>query len=208
MTATCLKDLPILFNGPMVRAILAGIKTQTRRVVKENHLEGGPPEDYLLSLCPYGQRGDRLWVRETFKPISGGYAYNADTGINWCKKILEAKWKPSIHMPRWASRITLRNLGVRVEKLQSLTKADAIAEGLTALTSDGGQTIKYGIPDKNGVPGTDDDGWAWQDWCVNPIAAYARLWDSINAKRGYGWDTNPWVWAIEFDPVERHNVTP
>ena len=206
MTATCPKEHPILFSGPMVRAILAGIKTQTRRVVKEKHLKGGPPEDYLLSLCSYGQRGDRLWVRETFKPIKGGYAYDADTGINWCKKIAEAKWKPSIHMPRPASRITLCNIGVRVEKLQSLTKADAIAEGLTTLTKDGGQTIKYGIPDKDGLPGTDDYGWEWRDWCVNPIAAYARLWDTINAKRGYGWDTNPWVWVVGFEPIEVRNV--
>lgn len=195
-------EKPILFSGPMVRAILEGRKTQTRRVVKPQpttHLgmncerigissRGGKSmldvaigrDSYGLigSMCPYGRNGDRLWVRETCT-ISQPYTdvldntrsvYYAADGV----RHEGVKTTPAIHMPRWASRLTLEITGVRVERLQQITCVDCLAEGLTA----------------DDVPELKD----WRD-------AYQLLWDKLNAKRGYGWDKNPFVWAIEFKQV-------
>ena len=121
-------DRPILFSAPMVRALLAGTKTQTRRVCKLD-VRSGMPEPELASLlrcCPYGVPGDRLWVRETWAPLTVGYAYRADPVWNAPPA---DRWHPSIHMPRAASRITLEVTGVRVERLQDISEADVIAEG-------------------------------------------------------------------------------
>jgi hypothetical protein len=105
------------------------------------------------------------------------------------------KWKPSIHMPRAASRILLEVVSVRVERLQDISEADAVAEGIKALTKDG-RTIKYGIPDRDGLPGNDNDGWHWCNWMPDASLAYRRLWQEIN---GFGsWEANPWVWVVEF----------
>lgn len=222
-----MKERPMLFNDAMVRAILEGQKTQTRRVVNRIASKGPVTEfqrstspgydwimrdrrmlwnDYthaeLLSRCPHGQIDDRMWVREAWSPVqmcwiengvehTSDFAYRATGDVIGCHK-----WKPSIHMPRQASRITLEITGVRVERLQDISEQDAIAEGLKAVTKDGGRTIKYGIPDKDGLPGADDDGWEWRDWQVDPRQAYRHLWEVL-----YGpgsWDANPWVWVIEF----------
>lgn len=204
-----MKERPILFSGPMVRAILDGTKTQTRRVittktnaflcypahrwtVRGSRLGGFVAVDvpdckdstlfeHVGFKCPYGQPGDLLWVRETWAPHGesdlsykdrSGIYYRADDETNYTT---DGAWRPSIHMPRWASRITLRITGVRVERVQDISEEDAQAEGVSAVhLADLGQTWK-----------TRREG-------------FHLLWDSINAKRGYGWDVNPWVWVIEF----------
>jgi hypothetical protein len=104
-------------------------------------------------------------------------------------------------MPRTACRLRLKITGIRVERLQDITEEDAKAEGLSCLTKDGGITYKYGIPDSDGLPGNDDFGWHWHDWNIDPRKSFQKLWDSINKDRGYGWDTNPWLWVISFEKV-------
>jgi hypothetical protein len=206
-----MKERPILFSGPMVRAILEGRKSQTRRVVKgltaghEHtgrsltglgypasmgkwwaeflHSEPGSP---IYVACPYGQPGDRLWVRETWAlhPDDGeaGVLWRA-TDPGWDAEGTGLKWRPSIFMPRWASRIELEVTGVRVERLQGIRPLDAIAEGI----------MEY-------EPGA----FHWEpcgsgtEYFRGPRDAFLTLWDSINAKRGHGWDVNPWVWVVEF----------
>lgn len=223
---------PILFSGAMVRALLAGTKTQTRRVVKKNaagraarggrnwHLD----DPDAVKACPYGTLGDRLWVRETWNiarptlmdgahveetetmggtiPIKlpkGGWAvwYAADE-IDPGAPLVD-RYRPSIHMPRWASRITLEVTDVRVQRVQDLSEGDAKAEGMGVITKDGGRLWKYGIPDRDGYPGDDDDGWHWHEWEADPRKAYAKLWNTINGP--VAWDLNPWVWAVSFRRV-------
>lgn len=201
-----MKERPIIFSAPMVRGILDDRKTQTRRIAKVTSdgckegsitpLAGFVPRsiEHHISYCPYGKPGDRLWVRETF-------CYHDDLAIYLYKADCDSsvRWKPSIHMPRSASRILLEITCVRVERLQDISEDDAIAEGLKAITKDG-RTIKYGIPDSDGYPGNDNHGWHWCDWNVSPVVAYKRLWESIN---GHGsWDLNPWVWVVEFKLLE------
>ena len=185
----------------MVRAILDGRKTQTRRVIKEKLMRG---EGAHVNNCPYGKPGDRLWVRETWSkaksPMSSEVFYRADgepKGKQYPLSFVEreSRWRPSIHMPRWASRILLEVTNVRVERLHDISEEDAIAEGLKAITKDG-KTIKYGIPDRDGYPGNDDTGWDWCDWNVSPVSAYKMLWESINGQGS--WDLNPFCWVIEF----------
>lgn len=180
--------------------------------------------------CRYGRPGDKLWVRETFcvesnhqiefedyrPPFNDGRPVRL-VGDNWeqchyratdpCPELVydddafgSCKWKPSIHMPRWASRILLEVVNVRVERLNDISDEDAIAEGMKAITKDGGITIKYGIPDRDGLPGNDNIGWVWQEWRANPIDAYKKLWESINGQGS--WDLNPWVWVVEFIVIE------
>jgi len=176
---------PILFNSPMVRAILEGRKTQTRRVVKDIYLSminksveiNGHPALSVLGgeiMCPYGQPGDRLWVRETWNkdPDTGTIGYKAnryDDHPDWLP------WKPSIHMKRTDSRINLEVTGVRVERIHSMREGDVIAEGIEApkMIRTREQSFKL-----------------WKEW--------TDLWNSINLKRGFGWASNPWVWVVEF----------
>lgn len=174
-------ERPILFSGLMVRAILRGRKTQTRRVVKRQpdrhlfHLEclaSGEWRDEEISLgkCPYGQPGDRLWVRETFANLGDyGISYRADSDA------FGDTWTPSIFMPRSLSRITLEISAVRVERIDSITDSDAVAEGIA-------------------LRGT-------TRFCGEARIEFKNLWDLINAKRGFGWNANPWVWVIEFRRV-------
>lgn len=200
-------ERPILFSAPMVRALLAGTKTQTRRAMKPQ-----PSEDFsVLAVewyspvfvdrrgeeregadifgvygdeegykCPYGAPGDRLWVREsgwerperTPRMLREGadtwarYYYDADAHDVESLKEWGFKRRPSIHMPRWASRLTLEITGVRVEQLQDISATDAWAEG---------------------IPHSPD---------VNPLHEYEELWNAINGKGA--WNENPWVWVIEF----------
>lgn len=200
-----MKERPILFSAPMVRALLDGSKAQTRRVVKcpykpwkgrvydapwtvvrhsgggwraTQHREDGSIIDEIGEAgfpCPYGVPGDRLWVRETFGPCDGWLCYRATEGEKCVPD--GGKWRPSIHMPRWASRITLTVTDVRVERLQDISEADAIAEG--CLDTDGSPT---------------------QELSGTARGAYAVLWDDLNAERA-PWATNPWVWVISFAPV-------
>ena len=189
------KELPILFSGPLVKAILEGRKSQTRRLVKyvpslgepeswcpsavAGHIEGG-----YQRFCPYGDAPNgRLWVRETWAIPPGSdarddVAYRADLSEEQQKEErsvrrlvgrIDSPWRPSIHMPRWASRITLKITDVRVERLQYLTEEDAKAEGV--------DPIKAKVP-------THRD-------------AFRMLWDEINGERAT-WASSPWVWAISF----------
>lgn len=199
-----MKERPILFTGEMVRAILEGRKTQTRRVVKlpiidrnGSGCELGASE--ILQYCPHGQVGDRLWVRETFTTDFLGplnkIVYRAD------KPEANCTWKPSIFMGRKHSRITLGIACVRVERVQDISKADAIAEGIDRVKNLPGwknYEFKTAHPRK-GQPATDKEHriHAYE----SPRAAFKSLWDSINAKRGFGWEKNPWVWVIEFRKI-------
>lgn len=193
-----MKERPILFNGPMVRALLDGSKTQTRRIAKLPHQNplgvwesfdwGGPnggrtaqgetvPAQKAIAhtrtgeiiCCPYGQPGDRVWVRETWQRAGGNTGYwhratddKADDGNSPV-----SSWRPSIHMPRAASRITLEIVSVRVERLQDISHSDAMAEGM-----------------------------AWDD----AVFDYRTLWESINGPGS--WDANPWVWVVEFKNLQ------
>lgn len=194
-----MKEHPILFKGEMVRSILEGRKSQTRRVVKPqldkplSHLAGAWFTHYWMSggmwndagkiaKCPYGQVGDYLWVRETFAQYPDGFVFKADfpddgfgSGIVNLKtgETYPLVWKPSIHMPRKASRIELEITSVRIERVQEITPADAFAEGVRS-------TFLHQAPD-------------WID-----VDAFRDLWEKINFSRGYGWISNPWVWVVEF----------
>lgn len=208
------KDRPILFSGAMVHAILEGRKTQTRRVIKfarvpyepDSHnvwkcWNGSPSKGNwshqwqdgdLVLRCPYGKPGDRLWVRETFIPDPPIDGWSGDISWNGCGRPIsgvpehyrspehcifraswdgsDLKWRPGIHMPRWASRLTLQITKIRAERVQQITNEDAQAEGCDFRIS---KTPNY-------------------------ANAFAILWDSINAKRGFSWEVNPWVWVVEF----------
>jgi hypothetical protein len=179
-----MKERPILFSAPMVRGILAGTKVQTRRVVKPQAMgQWGP-----VVPCPYGQPGDRLWVREAWDfipegdpgtPSCAGIRYWADAGYelrtppsNYNPMLYgKERVRPSIHMPRWASRITLEVTGVRVERLQDISEADARAEGIS----------RADCP----------------DW--HATTDYRALWESIHGPGS--WAANPWVWVVEFKRV-------
>lgn len=228
---------PILFSGEMVRALLDGRKSQTRRVItspRPNHPElvlqdwgnGWAPfcsddgesancddgMEYPID-CPYGKPGDLLYVRETwavweqFSDVCK-IAYRASerrsaTEFFDYRKPTEiiatpGKWKPSTHMPRWASRLTLRITNVRVERLQDISDDDALAEGI-----------------ERHYPHYDDkadeilhQNERWWKYCrgfalLSPVHAFAHLWDSINAKK-HPWDSNPFVWVVSFEVIEQN----
>ena len=215
-----MKERPMIFNAEMVRAILDGRKTQTRRIVKLSHesgmvnpvVRGRNGEICSITcrlspmFCPFGQPGDRIWVRETFQ----GPLFEYDLMNSYCKDPtpfekpefcvykadgeptpefydaddeLHCRWRPSIHMPRWASRITLEITGVRVERLNSISQEDAQAEGMK-LT---GWRPTYSDPDSGGEVWT-------------PYDNFAQLWESIYGEES--WQANPWVWAITFRHIE------
>jgi hypothetical protein len=184
------KEKPILFNGEMVRAILEGRKTQTRRVVKPQ-----PPDKhdfvdiddgdfwfsgmtaYNAGPCPYGQPGDRLWVRETW--MSDPYINSVGSTIyrateTELDRYNGHNWKPSIFMPRVRSRLTLEIVRVRVERLQRISEEDALSEG----------TRRFNMPVGNMAD------------CPSYRDAYKCLWESINGKGS--WAKNTWIWVIEF----------
>jgi len=214
-----MKERPIPFSAPMVRAVLAGTKTQTRRAWPVQ-----PPPGVPIGWVPgetsagrYGKRGDRLWVREAFRftdvfdadspsrvgerCIDAGYRtpwapiqFEADSArVNWQHtgtpphegRPQPGKLRPAMFMPRWASRITLEVTGVRVERLQDISEADAIAEGIEPAAA--GFWRLYGR-DTNG------------DMDRSPRVAYRSLWESINGPGS--WDANPWVWVVEFKRSE------
>ena len=192
-------EKPILFSGEMVRAILDGRKTETRRVVipqpsgimawHEAIARWSVKRTGELYKDKYGRPGDLLWVRETWQAqnLSGQWWHEVKKEdrelYNWSvidraecenREPKPPKWIPSIFMPRWASRLTLEVTAVRVERLQDISEGDAKAEGVTA-----------------SIVGYDLDHLKYR-------ARFVSLWDSINSKRGYGWDVNPFVWVVEF----------
>jgi len=221
-----MNERPILFSGPMVRALLDGTKTQTRRVVKPMPKwakqfpickpEGMKADHEILwwngehehvgvsQSCPYGKVGDRLWVREahTIHSTHGQHRiddhrwgpwdglptrFNEDrTKIAYFREGFDrsfcGKWKPSIHMPRWASRLTLEITDVRVERLQDISEPDAMAEGAE--------------PCANGVWFDRNPAFAGSD----AKGAYYALWEAINGKGS--WAANPWVWVVSFEVVK------
>jgi hypothetical protein len=202
------RERPILFSAPMVRAILAGRKTQTRRVVKPQPLLNYPG---IENHCPYGQPGDQLWVRESFRyffdeaKLYDCIQYSADgtlykpSGLNWETGMAFSekceppyKMKPSIHMPRWVSRINLEITGVQVERVRDISDDDALAEGVDTESDD----CAWAVAEKAAIAGVPIVGGSQERF------AFANLWDSINAARGCGWEMNPWVWVIEFRSVE------
>jgi hypothetical protein len=210
-----MKERPILFSAPMVRAILEGRKTQTRRVVKHYGIsnvrrvsgpcsklgdfdfifphEDEPTEDGNghIVACPYGKSGDRLWVRETFGERLGRFWYRADPMVDDCvAKSTNMKWKPSIFMRRGQSRITLEITGVRVDRLQEISESDAIAEGIAHFYLGPAHDVRN--PTKWGIEKP--------PFAETPNDAYATLWDKINTKRA-PWASNPWVWCISFLPL-------
>lgn len=202
-----MKERPILFSAPMVRAILECRKTQTRRVMKPQPerapvdvVNGFPvwdaPTNYNGEVqmnetrgkaCHYGKECDHLWVRETHSIGIGGTSgvwYWADGNPqhgNWTRP------KPSIHMPRWASRITLEITGVRVERLQDISEADAIAEGVDTRCQYQPDESPECSPGHRNV-----DGFALDN--------FRDLWCSINGPES--WAANPWVWVIEFKRID------
>lgn len=222
-------ERPILFSAPMVRALLDGSKTQTRRAVEMppswdcivyadwgngwwpyRSDDGESPfydNNEIPLRCPYGVVGDRLWVRETWRhtasSVEEARAITEDiasgTAVDWRATYIDRcmnelgfsredaemadsfeRWRPSIHMPRWASRILLEIMSVRVERLQDISEADAAAEGW----------VKR--PDVSTDPAVHAD--AARDW-------YADLWGQINGAGS--WGANPWVWVVEFRRIER-----
>jgi len=236
-----IKQKPILFSASMVRAILDGRKTVTRRPVKglktDNPVVDAFDDSPLIGACwdiggpvirsPYGLPGDRLYARETFMDLQGTgvehrpdpngplqrYAYRADcpTGSHSdeARKDFGLKWKPSIHMPRAACRILLEITAVRVERLQDITEAQAMAEG--CFFTDYGRKCGHG---GNGWQEVGDcpapkeyhpqrDGWMWDsttshEQCLGSARnAFGNLWNST----GGDWDANPWVWVVEFKRV-------
>jgi hypothetical protein len=227
-----MKELPIIFSGPMVKSILHGKKTQTRRIVSPQptylpHLAmwgwkqvaGGGSEiswaqdmaDPIMEYCPYGQPGDHLWVRESWamrtavysdgiERTSICYAATPKYGIRvpGCLRNVDQmcylhvstplehhgwgwpiKWRPSIHLPRKYSRITLEITSVRVERLQYISDDDIVAEGIDYMVEkDGSLSTTFNRQ------------------------AFATVWDKINGKRnGCAWTNNPWVWVVEFEPL-------
>jgi hypothetical protein len=235
---TDIKERPILFSAPMVRAILEGRKTVTRRALNERALKNigygvqlgechelpteGPlhPNSigYYTDFCPFGQPGDRLYVRETFNRTNPGgadgvYYYRADGGfpksIGGGTFTDAESWKPSIHMPRIASRILLEITDVRVERLQEISDEQSIAEG--CFFTDYGRKCFHGgrgVRDATECEYPDAkhdlrEGWMWDkttshEQCLGaPRWAFANLWLST----GGNWDANPWVWVVEFKQV-------
>ncbi|MFB4504341.1 hypothetical protein ACE3JA_19710 [Enterobacter hormaechei subsp. xiangfangensis] len=218
-----MKERGMIFNGEMVRAILDGRKTQTRRIVSDRHLnlidvgsqigecyplgcgiDHQNSQSYYREHCPFGKPGDRIWVRETYQGPLFDYehmeSYLEDSSKfekpDFCFYRADGKpapdfydaddnlhcgWRPSIHMPRWASRLTLEITGVRVERLSSVSEEDAGKEGYPADPSPYGGRM---------------DKWLW----------FRQLWDGIYPEQSF--KHNPWVWVIEFKVVPNFQANP
>jgi hypothetical protein len=228
-----MRERPILFAGPMVRAILNGEKTVTRRLMKPQptpsnmggHSWPCPIHQTMLhveqelqngegiwggladSACPHGAPGDRLWVRETFATLSAGqyepvkpaYGYGQEVRFAATDPLADCDvgvrgypWRPSIHMPRWASRILLEITAVRVERLQDISDDQARAEGLRWHSL----YKQWGGVESHPASRPECPQWRWYE---EPITAFRKLWESINGAGS--WDANPWVWVVEFKRI-------
>ncbi len=222
-----MKETPIIFSAPMVRAILDGTKSQTRRIITDESIialrrDGSPGR--VTPRGRYGKPGDRLWVRETWGVMEGAICtdktphvvagvggtpkhhlgdvrilakHRAGTENNAWGMYGPPKWHPSIHMPRTACRIALEITSVRIERLNEISASDAIAEGIEFRKNEPVIGSKHGVT----VSG-------WKDYLSSaflwrpelPVRSFESLWESINGKGS--WATNPYVWAIEFRRVE------
>lgn len=214
-----MNEHPILFSAPMIRALRDGTKTQTRRIVNPKTApwllspHGEPwSDDYVLDpgnglveKSPYGQPGDRLWVRETWAPWSDHIEErgeeealaDAKRQVPWACIVYRAdangghvqvkRWRPSIFLPRWASRMSLAITSVRVERLQAISEEDAQAEGVSR--------IRIYEPEDN--LGDEINGHGYAPPLASYVGSYEVLWDEINGKRAL-WASNPWVWVVEF----------
>jgi hypothetical protein len=237
-----MKERPILFSAPMVRALLAGTKTQTRRILKlkwgfdvEERDDGTlwpwaqhpDCDDDVWMPCPQGEIGDRLWVRESgaMHPLAApedpaqpwlfrhdvqataslghywvqrtrapGASYSAECTREQFLRHASAKVVPSIHMPRWASRISLEITALRAERLQDISDADARAEGIECMAGD--PECGY----RNYLDQTS------QDWSLSPRESFRSLWESINGPAS--WAKNPWVWVVEFERAQAQQKGP
>nr|DAG24093.1 MAG TPA: hypothetical protein [Caudoviricetes sp.] len=196
---------PILFNTEMVRAILDGRKSCTRRLVKpepQGYFEVSEEPLYIYDtdgnqgkITPPYQPSDILYVRESYSELTFGYVYKADgENIDHLGNVI--KWHPSIHMPKEAARIWLKVTDVRVERLQEITEEQACMEGTDpwdeACYENNGWHPTFSDPDSGGDP--------------NMIDGFHKLWNSTIKKSDldrYGWDANPWVWAIEYERCEK-----
>lgn len=223
---TKMKERPLIFTGESVRAILAGRKTQTRRVITHGNVfrftRGGdlnkeerravyagafhwekdnpahPKMDQLLTCCPYGVPGDRLWVRETWAKESDGTNCPDDAGTlyratdpGWDDNATGLRWRSPIHMPRVRSRLLLEVTAVRVERLQSITGEDAQREGISAECG-GCVGSRRECSHRHDLPGG-----GCGVFMASQRAGYWTLWDRINGKR-HPWSSNPFVWVVEF----------
>jgi hypothetical protein len=199
-----MKERPIIFRGEMVKAILEGRKTQTRRPIKPQpviahdgkwdlYIRGiwvgaiAEKNNLILNICPYGQPGDRLWVKETWCPLERcdwvgnkkeqniNYRAMATSYSESMRKEMGYIWRSPIFIPRWASRISLEIVNVRPERLTDITVESAKAEGITPA-------------------GVEGDGRRWR-------GGFRDLWDSIYSKKNLGWNINPWCWCITFKRI-------
>lgn len=209
-----MKETGLMFKAPLVRAILEGRKTQTRRIVKRLPLrinrDANAMEIDVANIengefakrvpCPMGKPGDRIYVRETWQhgnfplgPYQEGapvfyradYLHERDPDYADAERTVRRNWLPSIHMPKQAARIWLEITGVRVERLQSISRADAIAEGIQFFNGD------HECGAKNYLDKTD------MDYSLCPIDSFETLWRST----GGDWEANPWVWVIDFKTI-------
>jgi hypothetical protein len=191
-----MKSRPIMFSTPMVEALLRGTKTQTRRIIKTQPVESEFGKvlyknreltlNSLKNYCPYGEPGDELWVKETYQIIEGNrYIYKADPLI-W-----SGKWKPSLFMPKTASRITLKITQVRVEKLFDISMLDADREGVFNIERDDPDSCCHNYTDY------------LNKYCCydSPIDSFHSLWQSINGTKS--WKTNPWLWVLNFEIIKQ-----
>lgn len=237
---TAIKERPILFSAPMVRAILDGRKTQTRRLmyVLTNNVRSAcfdrrypppialppPHKVWSLSHWRHAKLGDRLWVREAWQEFwpeeitevrfakpgrSGSPArlpetmqviYRADGEMPAHPEYGKARWRSSIHMPRWASRITLEITGIRVERLQDISEADAIAEGILPWGTSGKW---WDCPSHTQIFGEGENiEWVRFEGArtKDPKEAYRAIWTNINGPES--WNESPWVWVIEFRRID------
>lgn len=207
-----MKEYPINFADWEVLAALADRKSQARQVMEPQPLgkialhplgrwypanfKDDPVIGQVSWRCPFGVPGDRLWVRETWAqpyrrtPTSPGCVYGADDdGIHLNPGSMDGRWRPSIHMPRWASRLTLEVADVRVERVQGISESDCEAEGIYKLSAFSSyyDTSESIVADLDPV-----------HWRKHRKRCFAKLWDTRNAKRGHGWEVNPYVWVPTF----------
>lgn len=204
-----MRERPIIFSSEMVGAIRAGRKTQTRRVMKPQPHAGADAKSFIYdpngkrrclalgwrrdendmceaAFCRYGNPGDRLWVREKFSISGNGYFYGTDSDGS-----VKVAWSSPIHMPRKASRITLEITNIRVERLQNIKALDIAAEGIEF-------DKHYPVENSGSLTPCDE---------ARAFNSFQSGWNKLNAKRGFSFEKNPWVWVIEFKMIDQEKIS-